>query len=354
MRAQVGAPSGKGEGGKRALHGHVRRGHTGHMPATFLERVRGAVCMRRKPKARKKLGRALFGGGWNGVQETETDYHAGLRYHNHQHFASTPASPEMAGTKRRANGAPSAAAGAGAGAGAATFRSGSRSLDAVASAAAAPSQLAEASTSRRRLNGMQEESSSGARNAEESDTEIGPGGSFSSANGGSSDDGGSDDFDDDVDLIAAATATRSGAASSNDDDDDDDEGREREPVSEEWDHAMYSDEDMEGGFEDVDGSRPADEAKEEGARSNRAGPPQGKKASLYAVPSRDEMNQLKNTSELYKSNIFKLKVRSKATQSIERGICMLTEKCSFRSNKCSLKFDPATKRVEPLTLSCGG
>lgn len=98
-----------------------------------------------------------------------------------------------------------------------------------------------------------------------------------------------DDFDDGEDLMAAAL---NGEAVSEGESDVEREDGE--------DVDMYSDEDMEGGFVDV----AEEDAEAEGSTSTR---PNGKK-SLYAIPSRDEMSQLKNTTELFKSNIFKLKV----------------------------------------------
>lgn len=101
----------------------------------------------------------------------------------------------------------------------------------------------------------------------------------------------SGDFDDGEDLMAAAMASDEGEKGEEEPSDEDERNGEVH---------MLSDEDMEGGFEDV---AEIGEAK--------AGPSRTKtESSLYAIPSRDEMSALKNTSELYKSSIFKLKVRS--------------------------------------------
>lgn len=98
------------------------------------------------------------------------------------------------------------------------------------------------------------------------------------------------DFDDDEDLMAAALA---GEGEDGEEDDSSDADEMDKEVQ------MLSDEDMEGGFEDVAEVQEAE-----------AGPSRSKThPSLYAIPSRDEMSALKNTSELFKSNIFKLKVR---------------------------------------------
>jgi hypothetical protein len=106
---------------------------------------------------------------------------------------------------------------------------------------------------------------------------------------------GPDDFDDGNDLMAAALAG---------------EGDEEEMPSEvgsaeegngNGEVEMFSDEDMEGGFEDVSGQVEEEEGMHSAKRSSNH-------PSLYAIPSRDEMSALKNTSELYKSNIFRLKV----------------------------------------------
>ncbi|MCO5565388.1 hypothetical protein L7F22_019061 [Adiantum nelumboides] len=101
-----------------------------------------------------------------------------------------------------------------------------------------------------------------------------------------------DDFDDGEDLMAAAL---NGEAVS--------EG-ESELEEDSEDVNMYSDEDMEGGFVEV-GEDEEEDVTTGGSTSTR---PNGKQKSLYAIPSRDEMSQLKNTTELFKSNIFRLKV----------------------------------------------
>lgn len=109
--------------------------------------------------------------------------------------------------------------------------------------------------------------------------------------GTSREDSENDDFDDGEDLMAAAL---NGEAVS--EGESDVEGN--PPVE------MYSDEDMEGGFVDIEEDDQGDTATG-GETSVRT---HGKQKSLYAIPSRDEMSQLKNTSLLFKSNIFRLKV----------------------------------------------
>lgn len=110
-----------------------------------------------------------------------------------------------------------------------------------------------------------------------------------SAEQGDTADSDPDNFDDDEDLMATALAEEGG------------DGEEKASSDEEASDGeihMLSDEDMEGGFEDVAQAETAE-----------AGPSRAKAhPSLYAIPSRDEMSALKNTSELFKSNIFKLKV----------------------------------------------
>lgn len=108
----------------------------------------------------------------------------------------------------------------------------------------------------------------------------------------------SGDFDDGEDLMAAAVDEV--LDGEGEDGGSSDEGSIDEDERDGEVH-MLSDEDMEGGFEDV---AEVEEVQAGPSRSHT-------RPSLYAIPSRDEMSALKNTSELYKSNIFKLKVRSK-------------------------------------------
>lgn len=108
--------------------------------------------------------------------------------------------------------------------------------------------------------------------------------------------GSRDEFDDDEDLMA--NALRAEEEEIEEDESGEDESGDENGANE--DVMMLSDEDMEGGFEDV-AAEEVDVAGPSTAKGHR---------SLYAIPSRDEMSALKNTSELYKSNIFKLKVSS--------------------------------------------
>lgn len=94
-------------------------------------------------------------------------------------------------------------------------------------------------------------------------------------------------FDNDVDLLAEV---------------DDDSQHESSRFEAEETVDMYSDEDLEGGFEDVN----ENESTQKPSDGSDLQPPQ--KQSLYAIPSRDEISTLKNTSELFKSNVFKLKI----------------------------------------------
>ncbi|KOS15490.1 hypothetical protein Malapachy_2735 [Malassezia pachydermatis] len=63
---------------------------------------------------------------------------------------------------------------------------------------------------------------------------------------------------------------------------------------------MYSDEDLDGGFEDVEGEEEvAAPLQEEPSRTT---------AAHYAIPSLDEIHGLKETSDLYQNNVFKLQL----------------------------------------------
>lgn len=107
-----------------------------------------------------------------------------------------------------------------------------------------------------------------------------------------------DDFDDGEDLMEAAKSGKYGESSL--EEGDDAEG-----------HDMMSDEDMDGGFEDLedgDGHYEEGDDGEDGAE-NRASRKRSKgQEALYAPPTNEEMQGLRETGELFKSNILKLQV----------------------------------------------
>ncbi|PWZ00349.1 Nrap-domain-containing protein [Testicularia cyperi] len=154
-----------------------------------------------------------------------------------------------------------------------------------------------------------------------------------------------DDFDDDEDLLTSALNGTGSAALSdpgeqdedddeNDEDDDENTGADassgesdidEEEEDEEdgdgdgddlegnGDHVeMMSDEDMDGGFEDLEAESGNTEAISSTsanaitASSTTNGKPT--KSSLYALPTHSEVQGLKETGELFKNNVFKLKI----------------------------------------------
>lgn len=98
-----------------------------------------------------------------------------------------------------------------------------------------------------------------------------------------------DDFDDGEDLMARAL--------NGDDEGDDEEDESEDEEDEAVDESSADEED-----EDVDMEEEEEEDADEEAQS------QPRKRGLHAIPTSNEMQMLKNTSELFKSNIFKLKV----------------------------------------------
>lgn len=86
-------------------------------------------------------------------------------------------------------------------------------------------------------------------------------------------------------------------------------------AEEEMQPDMYSDEDLEGGFEDLERSfedleQGEDGADEDDAEDNEAEVQAKEKhvASAYAIPTHDEVHGLKETSELFMNNLFKLQL----------------------------------------------
>lgn len=136
-------------------------------------------------------------------------------------------------------------------------------------------------------------------------------------------------FDDDQDLLAQAM-TGNGADESDGSDDGSGHSNLDEPMAdaelaERVEGDMQSDEDMEGGFEDLEGAD-AESAGFEGLEGEEDDNPQedepmggdggwaGRKKSqsaLYAIPSYEEVQGLKETGDLFKSNVFKLQVSAK-------------------------------------------
>ncbi|EPQ25892.1 uncharacterized protein PFL1_06923 [Pseudozyma flocculosa PF-1] len=143
-------------------------------------------------------------------------------------------------------------------------------------------------------------------------------------NGDDDDDDQDDGFDDAEDLLASALNGTGSAALADDDDDDDDsedDGDDDDGDNAAGDHLeLMSDEDMEGGFEDLEGQEEDDEGGFEdleaggdggaGDDDDEAGPSQkrSKTSALYALPTTEEVQGLKETGELFKSNVFKLKI----------------------------------------------
>lgn len=141
-------------------------------------------------------------------------------------------------------------------------------------------------------------------------------------------------YDDDQDLLANASGitkdeSDSGSSQEDDEEEEDDElawnGTGQENGLED-DAEMNSDEDMEGGFVDLedpnnnthgdymdaeeeegeDGGQEAMEEEEE--EEGQSFKPKKKTAGLYAAPTNEEVQGLKETGELFKNNVFKLQV----------------------------------------------
>ena len=135
---------------------------------------------------------------------------------------------------------------------------------------------------------------------------------------GDSDSDNNDDFDDDEDLLASAAAGTGSAAIPDDEEDDSDSNDDQETAedgdNENADNAeLMSDEDMEGGFEDLEAEASDEqdqESEQEQDPQSSSGAPKkkSKPAALYALPTTEEVKGLKETGELFKSNVFKLKI----------------------------------------------
>ncbi len=125
-----------------------------------------------------------------------------------------------------------------------------------------------------------------------------------------SEDGSEDGDEEDNEDSEAASQDEIELASDQYDDDDDEE--EDFDQVEQGDVELNSDEDMDGGFEDLEAGDDEDaEAATEAPNANIAAAYASRKTSksaLYAIPTLAEVQGLKETGELFKNNIFKLKV----------------------------------------------
>lgn len=159
-----------------------------------------------------------------------------------------------------------------------------------------------------------------------------------------------DEFDDDEDLLDSAVhGTGSAALPDSLDDDEEDDDEEDEQDSEDASHdeiqlasdqeedddgdqeqidsdddededfdriersevELMSDEDMDGGFEDLEAEGDHGDAGHQPAHNQEAAASATRKSSksaLYAIPTLAEVQGLKETGELFKNNVFKLKV----------------------------------------------
>ncbi|SPO26844.1 uncharacterized protein UTRI_04157_B [Ustilago trichophora] len=135
------------------------------------------------------------------------------------------------------------------------------------------------------------------------------------------DDDEDDDEDDNEEDSEGASQDEIELASDQDDDDDDDDQDEVDSDDEEEEDfdriersevELMSDEDMDGGFEDLeargeddkDTAAPASTSDNADASASR----KPNKSALYAIPTLAEVQGLKETGELFKNNVFKLKV----------------------------------------------
>ncbi|PWN52033.1 Nrap protein [Violaceomyces palustris] len=127
-----------------------------------------------------------------------------------------------------------------------------------------------------------------------------------------------DEFDDDEDLLASAVAGTGSAALADDDDngdddeEDEDEDEEIPTESKKRIVEILSDEDMDGGFEDLEADDLMDDQDDsehgQDDRSTAEASKKSKAAALYSLPTTEEVQGLKETGELFKSNVFKLKI----------------------------------------------
>ncbi|KAI3494701.1 hypothetical protein L1887_40517 [Cichorium endivia] len=112
------------------------------------------------------------------------------------------------------------------------------------------------------------------------------------------------------DSEATDAASQDEIELASDADDFDDESDDEEQAQTDGDGGeveIMSDEDMDGGFEDLE----ANGAQEDASSSATAAAYASRKASksaLYAIPTLAEVQGLKETGELFKNNVFKLKV----------------------------------------------
>ncbi|KAJ9477861.1 U3 small nucleolar RNA-associated protein 22 [Pseudozyma hubeiensis] len=127
------------------------------------------------------------------------------------------------------------------------------------------------------------------------------------------DDDDEEDSDDDEEAEAdAASQDEIELASDQDDEDDDDDVDDDDEEEDDFDRIerseveLMSDEDMDGGFEDLEGAEDDGTKVESSASASSSRKPT--KSALYAIPTLAEVQGLKETGELFKNNVFKLKV----------------------------------------------
>ncbi|SNX84858.1 uncharacterized protein MEPE_03567 [Melanopsichium pennsylvanicum] len=138
--------------------------------------------------------------------------------------------------------------------------------------------------------------------------------------GDDDDDDGDDDDDDededeeedeDVDESDGASQDEIELASEKDETESDDDEEEEEYDQTGRDKmAIMSDEDMDGGFQDLEAASDNDNDDAAFISDNTTASPSRKptKSALYAIPTLAEVQGLKETGELFKDNVFKLKV----------------------------------------------
>lgn len=122
-------------------------------------------------------------------------------------------------------------------------------------------------------------------------------------------DDGDDEFDDDQDLVARALAKDAeGNSDSEESSDEDMEGGFEDLENGDANSAGFEDleDDEEGGFEDLEADE--DDQEPHAGPSNTSSNKNLSKQALYAAPTNEEMQGLRETGELFKSNILKLQI----------------------------------------------
>lgn len=127
-------------------------------------------------------------------------------------------------------------------------------------------------------------------------------------------DGNSEDEDKDSEAVSQDEIELASDQEDDDEDDDDEENDESFDRIEPSEVELMSDEDMDGGFEDLEAgdntqngddmeATPSDNVVTSASSSRKSN-----KSALYAIPTLAEVQGLKETGELFKNNVFKLKV----------------------------------------------